>query len=84
MNELKPCPLFGEKTPSRESGCEFCDFSSGGVSGTINNKGDDFLLVQSDDDVCIATDDNHFRLLKIDFCPMCGKRLTTKDDGQNG
>ncbi len=59
----------------REKGCECCNFSSSDVGSSINNVGDDFILIKSDDGVSMATDGKHFSLLKIKFCPMCGRRL---------
>ena len=60
---------------AREKGCEYCDFSSGNVGAIIKNSGDGFILIQSKDGVSIATDDSHFKMLKIAYCPMCGRKL---------
>lgn len=60
----------------RENGCECCDFSSGDVGSAMSNVGDDFYIIKSDDGVSMATDGKHFSLLKINFCPMCGRRLS--------
>lgn len=64
-----------QEQAEREKGCEYCDFSSGDVGATINNCGDDLVLIRSEDGVSIATDDNHFKIAKINFCPVCGRDL---------
>ena len=66
-----------EEKLEREKGCEYCDFSSGEVGATINTSGDDFVMIADDKDksITLATDDEHFKLLKINYCPMCGRKL---------
>jgi hypothetical protein len=63
----------------RENGCEYCDFSSGATGACIGNVGDSFILIQSENGVSIATDDAHFKMLNITFCPMCGRKLEQKE-----
>lgn len=61
----------------RKKGCEYCDFSSNDVGATINTMGDDFVMITNSEDksITLATDDTHFKTLKINFCPMCGRKL---------
>ena len=59
--KLKPCP--------------FCDFSSNDVGETINTNGDDFVMIEDEDGITLATDDKHFRILKINYCPICGRKF---------
>ena len=66
-----------QEKAEREKGCEYCDFSSGDVGATINTSGDDFVMIADDEEksITLATDDKHFRTLKINNCPMCGRKL---------
>jgi len=59
----------------REKGCEYCDFSSGDTGGIINNVGDSFVMIKSENSISIATDDCLFKMLKLSYCPMCGRKL---------
>ncbi len=77
-NSLEVCRQTLQVELERENGCEHCDFSSGDIGSSINNSGDDFIMVKSDDDVSIVTEDKHFLLLKIKYCPMCGRKLEPK------
>lgn len=64
-----------QEKAEREAGCEYCDFSSGDVGATLNNCGDDFVLIRSEDGISIATDDKHFKMVGVKFCPNCGRDL---------
>lgn len=59
----------------REKHCKHCDFSSGNVGVTINTSGDDFVMIKSKESISLATDDKHFLLLNINYCPICGRKL---------
>jgi hypothetical protein len=72
FNQVKQ--ILQEKL-EREEGCEYCDFSSGDVGATINNVGDDFMLIKSENDISLASDNKEFNLLKINYCPNCGRKL---------
>lgn len=72
---LKNITTALEEKQERENGCEYCDFSSGDVAATINNVGDNFVMIKSEDGISISTDDAAFRMLHIKFCPMCGREL---------
>ena len=77
--------LYNEKiAPHLNScdSCEYCDFSSGDVGAVINNSEDSFVLISTPEGVVIATDDKHFKTLKIDYCPMCGRELRKERDNE--
>lgn len=59
--------------------CSYCRFDLD-TGANMNNCGDDFVLIHDKEDktVSIATDDKHFRTLNIQYCPMCGRKLTSK------
>lgn len=61
--------------PYRKEGCEYCDFSRFDVGARMNTSGDRFVMIKSEDGVNLASDDKYFRLLKINYCPMCGRKL---------
>lgn len=67
--------VLKQEQAGRKKGCEYCDFSSGDVGGTLPGP-NTFQLIQSDGDVYIVSDGyGYFRSVKIECCPMCGRRL---------
>ncbi len=56
--------------------CKYCNIKHG-TGEFINNNGDEFLIMhEQGEKYRIATNNrNHFCMLKIKFCPMCGRRL---------
>lgn len=66
---------------SNNTVCPYCHFEHD-TGENINNRGDNFILIRSTDDntVSLATDDKHFKLLNIKYCPMCGRNLTNEID----
>lgn len=60
--KLKPCP--------------YCDFSESDVSERINTSGDPFVMIKDgEQEFTLCTDDQHFEILSINYCPMCGRNL---------
>lgn len=60
---------------ARGKRCEYCDFSSGDVGGTLPGP-DNFQLIRSEDGIWLVSDGyGHFRSVKINCCPMCGRDL---------
>jgi len=77
LEELKPYAkkLQEEYDKTQNNGCEYCDFSSGDIGGIINNVGDSFVMIKSENSISLATDDCLFKMLKLSYCPMCGRKL---------
>lgn len=67
-----------QEKQERERGCAYCDLSSGNVGETIENQGDNFLMIKTPEGVSFVADNKHFSLLRIKFCPMCGRNLEGK------
>lgn len=63
--------------------CKACNFQTTddfNVGENINNTGDDFVIIRSDENSKVTYDlaadiDNHFYTLEINYCPMCGRKL---------
>lgn len=68
-----------DTSENNDETCPYCRFDYD-TGDNMNNCGDDFVLIRSKEDktVSIATDDKHFRTLNIQYCPICGRKLTDK------
>ena len=68
----------------RKKYCPHCDFTISSAGLPIKNAGDKFILCRDEasGDVTLCTDERRFYILKVNFCPMCGRAFdeTTKND----
>lgn len=60
----------------KSNSCPYCDFSESDVSERIITNGDPFVMIKAgEQEFTLCTDDRHFEMLSINYCPMCGRDL---------
>lgn len=67
--------------------CKACSFPAefkSGTGETINNRGDNFVIIKNHEDdkttYNLASNNNrNFNILEIRYCPMCGRNLYEED-----
>lgn len=67
--------------------CEFCDFSKSpwnDVGKDVNNAGDSFAMIKAKENGVtkynLVTGEKHFYMLNVNYCPLCGEKLTERGD----
>lgn len=55
--------------------CSCCDFTNTNAGKSINTTGDSFVCVKQNNEIYLATDDEEFKMVKINYCPFCGRQL---------
>ncbi len=63
--------------------CSFCDFHETNIGKDANNAGDDFVMIKIKDNnnvmkYDLVTGNKNFYMLHVNYCPLCGRKLTEK------
>lgn len=63
-----------------ETTCPYCCFKND-VGKIINNAGDDFTIMKHDNEehFSLVTGTHECHILKINYCPVCGRDLTVNN-----